>query len=533
MKVLLLDSTTTKIASMVYSQTQILEQDVYLVEKLGVKHEMMNHMKAVVLIQPNEANLDILLKELNEPKFVEYHIFFTNVVSKDMLTRLGRADDHDLVKQVQEFYADFIPINEDFFHLGAENSISLSSPLSRTLESSQIFDRNINGVLSVLLALKRKPCQIRYQGGSELTRRLATDITSRIEKDDIFDFRRQEGTMLLILDRRDDPITPLLTQWTYQAMVHELLGLSNNRVILRGAPNIKPELEEVVLSCTQDEFFANNRYSNFGDLGSAVKSLLDDYQRSTKKNENIKTIEDMQKFLENYPAFRSQAINVEKHVALIAELARLTDVCHLLDISQLEQEISCQNDHGSHKKELYSIIQNPTIQKADKVRLALLFLIRYESYDELREIKAKLLERDVPSQQVSLLDAALEYASESKRAAGLFGGGGFFQQVTKNLTSSVNGVENVYTQHEPVLVHTLDSILKGKIKDSTFPLILGNSSSKVSEVILFIVGGATFEEATKVAEFNKLNQGLRVILGGSNVHNSNSFTKEILNNFGR
>ena len=64
--------------------------------------------------------------------------------------------------------------------------------------------------------------------------------------------------LLLILDRREDPITPLLTQWTYQAMVHELLGLNYNRVVLKGAANLKKDLEEVVLSCTQDEFFAQH-----------------------------------------------------------------------------------------------------------------------------------------------------------------------------------------------------------------------------------------------------------------------------------
>ena len=51
--------------------------------------------------------------------------------------------------------------------------------------------------------------------------------------------------MLLILDRKCDPVTPLLSQWTYQAMVHELLGLNNNRVVLKGAPNVSKEMEEV------------------------------------------------------------------------------------------------------------------------------------------------------------------------------------------------------------------------------------------------------------------------------------------------
>jgi hypothetical protein len=56
------------------------------------------------------------------------------------------------------------------------------------------------------------------------------------------------------------------------------LGLNYNRVVLKSVPGIKKELEEVVLSCTQDTFFSKHRYANFGDLGTAVKDLLDEYQ---------------------------------------------------------------------------------------------------------------------------------------------------------------------------------------------------------------------------------------------------------------
>ena len=48
--------------------------------------------------------------------------------------------------------------------------------------------------------------------------------------------------VLLILDRRDDPITPLLHQWSYQAMVHEIVGIKNHRVDLSQAPGITKEL---------------------------------------------------------------------------------------------------------------------------------------------------------------------------------------------------------------------------------------------------------------------------------------------------
>lgn len=75
-------------------------------------------------------------------------------------------------------------------------------------------------------------------------------MSDAISKDQIFDFRRpgqggSEAPTLLILDRKDDPLTPLLSQWTYQAMVHELLGLNNNRVVLKDAPGITKDLEEV------------------------------------------------------------------------------------------------------------------------------------------------------------------------------------------------------------------------------------------------------------------------------------------------
>lgn len=415
----------------------------------------------------------------------------------------------------------------------------LSSRYGRNLEAGPIYDRNVSGIISLLLSQKCRPTTVRYQTTSELARRVATDVIACIDKEDnLFDFRRKEGSLLLILDRRDDPITPLLTQWTYQAMVHELLGLNNNRVLLRGAPNISKDLEEVVLSPTQDEFFSKNLLSNFGDLGVAVKQLLEDYQRLSKRNENITSIEDMQNFLERYPDFRSKSINVSKHVAVIGELSRLVDVCQLLDISQLEQEIACSNDRSGHKQELFDRIRSPKVKSADKLRLALLYLLKYESYNEIREVKTLLSERGLSAPQVALLDAVLEYAGEAHRAPGLFSGGGIMFKLTKSFTN-IQGVQNVYTQHQPTLFHTLDAVLKGKLKDSAYPPLSPASGSglaavaKPSEVLIFIVGGATFEEAATVAQFNATNPSMRVLLGGSCVHNSTSFLKEIGSSFGR
>lgn len=49
----------------------------------------------------------------------------------------------------------------------------------------------------------------------------------------------------------------VFSQWTYQAMVHELLTIKNNRVSLAGVPGAPKDMAEVLLSAEQDEFYAN------------------------------------------------------------------------------------------------------------------------------------------------------------------------------------------------------------------------------------------------------------------------------------
>ncbi|CBJ29106.1 conserved unknown protein [Ectocarpus siliculosus] len=530
MKVLLLDAVTTQVVAMVYSQSQILEKEVYLVERMDADHEPMQHLKAVYFIRPTKENIQTLCAEISKPRFLEYHVFFCSICPNELLQQLAAADEHEVVRQVHEYYAEFCAVNEDFFSANCPDTLQLALPRPPAA-AKKLLSRNRDAVLSVLLALKKKPSTIRYAGSSSTARELAMDISAQIQADQIFDFRRQQGPVLLILDRRDDPVTPLLSQWTYQAMVHELLGLNDNRVVLKGAPGVRKDLEEVVLSCTQDDFFAKNRFSNFGDLGVAVKNLMDEYQKATRLNENINSIEDMQAFLERYPAFRSQSLNVSKHVAVLSELARLVDVYHLLDVSQFEQELACADDHVLHYRELMEKLTSSRIKAPDKLRLAMLYALRYEDMGNLRAVKSRLLDSGLTPEKVDLLDALLQYSGNAARGPGLFGQDNLMSKLGKQITTTLQGVENVYAQHVPLMMTAVEAALKGKLKDSVYPAV-GPSGGKSQEVIVFMVGGVTYEEACKVAELNASLPSGNVVLGGSFVHNSTSFLEELNLSFG-
>ena len=68
------------------------------------------------------------------------------------------------------------------------------------------------------------------------------DHLTAVEERELFDFGKRSAEpqpVILILDRKDDPVTPLLLQWTYQAMVHELIGIDTNRVDLKNVPGVR------------------------------------------------------------------------------------------------------------------------------------------------------------------------------------------------------------------------------------------------------------------------------------------------------
>ena len=258
-----------------------------------------------------------------------------------------------MVRSIQEYFADYNVINPDLFslELGFPNQRLWSN--NPDIWNSDALQRCTEGVIALLLSLKKKPL-IRYEKNSLMANKLATEIRYHMtQEEQLFDFRKSDTpAILLLLDRRDDPITPLLTQWTYQAMVHELLGISNGRVDLSDVPDVRSELKEIVLSQDQDSFFKTNMYLDFGDLGGTIKEYVEQYQTKTKSNASLESIADMKRFVENYPEFRKLSGNVSKHVTLVGELSRRVGEEGLLDVSELEQSLACNDNHSNDLKVL-------------------------------------------------------------------------------------------------------------------------------------------------------------------------------------
>uniref|UniRef100_A0A8D3C1N3 Vacuolar protein sorting-associated protein 45 n=1 Tax=Scophthalmus maximus TaxID=52904 RepID=A0A8D3C1N3_SCOMX len=404
MKVLLMDRETTSIVSVVYTQSEILQREVYLFERIDSQsRDSMKHLKAICFLRPTKENVEHLIQELRRPKYSVYFIYFSNVISKSEIKALAEADEQEVVAEVQQI------------------------------------------------------------------------ITKEYE---LFDFRKTEvPPLLLILDRSDDAITPLLNQWTYQAMVHELLGLNNNRIDLSRVPGINKDLREVVLSAENDEFYANNLYLNFGEIGTNIKNLMEDFQKKKPKGQQkLESITDMKAFVDNYPQFKKMSGTVSKHVTVVGELSRLVSERQLMEVSEAEQELACQNDHSNAQQSVRRQLQNPRLSELDAVRLVMLYALRYERHSSsiLPQLMDELSRRGVSERHRRMVQSVVDYGGKRVRGSDLITPTDAVA-ITKQFFKGLKGVENVYTQHQPLLHDSLDQLIKGRLKDSQFPY-LGASS---------------------------------------------------------
>lgn len=534
-KVLLLDADTTSAISLVSTQSYLLEHEVYLVDRLANRgREKMQHLKALVFVRPTSDNVQLLTDELREPKYSDYRLVFTNILSRAHLERLAESDVNEVVKSIHEYYGDYLAINTDLFSLSSASfARSIFGKTSDDWDGDALL-RYSQGLVAVLLSLKKRPV-IRYEANSRMSQVMAKEVQRTIDSEDkLFDFQKTDTPpILLIVDRRNDPITPLLTQWTYQAMVHDQLTISNGRVAL---PKEREDLRDIVLTADADPFFAQNMFLNFGDLGGVVKSYVESYQSRTNSNKKMDTISDMKKFIEEYPEFRKLSGNVSKHVALMSELSRLVADRKLLDISELEQSFACNDSHTNDLRTLQQIIGDEAVSSDAKLRLVLLYALRYERHPQnALRILLGMLESvaHLSSADLAVVDIMLSYAGAAARQGELFDDDSIFSKARSGI-KGLKGVENVYTQHRPHLEQTLLDLSKARLSSTLFPYQKskdganhGEIRDRPQEIIVCIVGGVTYEEAKVVREFNTSVPGVRVVLGGTSIVNSTQFIKGI------
>jgi hypothetical protein len=511
-------------------------------EKLdNVGREELRCLKCLVLVRPTSANLELLVEELRAPKYSQYHLYFTNFLKNAYLERLAEADEQQLVQSVAEVYADYYALDKNHFSIGLAHPV-VGEQINAW--SPKALQRSKEGLVAVLLGLRKFPGVIRYDGASLMASRLANEVKEALKKDvagSFGDAGSSSKAVLLIVDRKSDLVTPLLLQWTYQALLHDLFGITNGFVdtsnYLYGSEESaqllgKRNEHRHVFVPSQDDFYAETAQANFGRVSESLQALIRGYQERRKAMADLESLAGMKRFLEDYPKLTRMQGVMAKHVAVGQAIQARVSEDGLLLISEAEQGIACE---APSTRALEELLANPSVGRPFKFKLALLFALRSSKHPFSKAFNLlaffDLLRRHgLTDDDIGLVDFALKYAQGDPAGRG---SGARAADLNALAVSTITREDqNVYTQHVPPLISAVDSLTKGKLPADAYPAIsiaqAPSMEQPAREIIVFVVGGSTYEEACHLERYCRhLGSGVSVVLGGTTVHNARSLIGEL------
>jgi len=96
-------------------------------------------------------------------------------------------------------------------------------------------------------------------------------------------------------------------------------------------------------------------------------------------------------------------------VTVVHELSRIVDANGLFHASQLEQDLACTENRQEHFKALQDMIMGNQITNMERLRLVLLYALRYEHESSNRTLQENLRAKRIGEEQIGLVDQILRY----------------------------------------------------------------------------------------------------------------------------
>lgn len=563
---LLCDDDIMHILTTIYSQTQLLAHRVVLVDSLQnvASRFLMKHLHCIVMCRPTDKSVNFLTKELAAGNFKTYRVYLSNLVDMDVIQKIANADMFDIVETVEEVFLDVTATSDnaatvtlappsapqpsapdDFIDVAppARAELKHENPVSWAQWTPESLSRVASAIIATMLMMNRRPA-IRYRKGNQVAERLAAELAARMKTvHQSFPDLKAKECVLVIADRLDDPVTPLLTQWTYEAMIHEIIGFQRgSEVNLEGdcgGDKDKQRENTHVLTAQSDPFFAQHRYSDYGQLCVAVSELVETYKAMNNLDRTTATIEDIKNFMSNFPEAKKQSSQVTRHAAILGHLVDEVNARNLTKLSVLEQEMVASSSVTEHSKTVLELVRHPKTDIDDALRIAILYHLKYEknASNITAQLKTEIELRGCPKQKVALIDKVAEVAGSNYRLHELYrtSTGSIFKAAVSSIAQFGSEVQNVLTQHQPLLKKIVNRAYNGTLSEKDYPVqaVHGSPlqatqavSQRAKDILVFMVGGATFEEQLLLNNINKglvdnnvetlmnIGQGVGKVVGG-------------------
>ncbi|KAK4379392.1 hypothetical protein RND71_001254 [Anisodus tanguticus] len=505
-KVLIMDKVTVKVMSSTCKMADITDQGVSLVEDLFRRRQPLPTMDAIYFIQPSKENVVMFLSDMSgrEPLYRKAYVYFSSPIPKDLVARI--KNDTSVIPRIGalgEMNFEYFPIDSQGFVTDHERA--LEELFGESAQNSRHAEASLNvmatRISTVFASLKEFPF-VRYRAakgkdGSTSTNfrelvpgKLASAIWNNISmyQTSIPNFPQKETCELLILDRSVDQIAPVIHEWTYDAMCHDLLDMDGNKYVheVPSKTGGAPEKKEVLLE-DQDPVWLELRHTHIADASERLHDRFTNFVTKNKAAQMEKrdggevSTRDLQKMVQALPQYNEQKERLSTHVEIAGELNKVIRETGLRELGQLEQDLVF-GDAGT-KEVIHFLRTKQDTAGENKLRLMMIYASVYpEKFEGDKAAKLMQLAKLSPEDMKAVKNMRMLEGSEKRKPSGSFSLKFDSQKKANAARKDRTGEEETWQlfRFYPVIEELVEKMCKGDLSKDDYQC-LNNPQSGTRE----------------------------------------------------
>lgn len=360
-----------------------------------------------------------------------------------------------------------------------------------------------------------------------------------------------------------DLMAPLVHEFSYQAMAHDLLPIKEgDKVTFRTTINQgTPEAEEKDMELSdKDKVWVDNRHRHMKDT---IDKLMGDFQKFLDQNQhftneadatNLNTIRDM---LAGLPEFQGMKESYSLHLTMAQECMNIFQHHKLPDIASVEQTLATGLDEDFRKPKnvldaVVRLLDDEAITPTDRLRLIIMYIL-FRGGVIMEDIQKLLTHAALPPQDGEVISnlESLGGSMYHKLKEPLNPYTPLFPKDPKTMQTSE---EYGLSRFEPALQPLLENLVKGTLDQGIFPyvkppldpnedLVAAQGTSlragrpnwaaagrrqpeNRQRIIVFMAGGATYSESRVCYEVGN-ERSRDIVLATSHMLTPQFFIRQI------
>ncbi|CAI8589201.1 unnamed protein product [Vicia faba] len=405
-KVLIMDKLTVKIMSHSCKMADITDEGVSLVEDIYKRRQPLPTMDAIYFIQPSRENIIMFLSDMagKAPLYRKAFVFFSSPISRELVVDI-KKDPRVLPRlgALREMNLEYFAIDSQGFITNNERALEeLFGDEENSRKSVACLNVMATRIATVFASLREFP-SVRFRAAKSLDATTVTTLRDLIPtklaagvwdclmkyKKTIPNFPQTETCELLIIDRSIDQIAPVIHEWTYDAMCHDLLNMEGNKYVheVPAKAGGLPEKKEVLLE-DHDPIWLELRHAHIADAserlhekmtGFISKNKAAQIQHGSRSSGDMST-RDLQKMVQALPQYSEQMDKLSLHVELAGNINRIIRESGLRDLGQLEQDLVFGDATMKDVIKFFTMKEDTT--RENKLRLLMILAAVYpEKFD--------------------------------------------------------------------------------------------------------------------------------------------------------